>query len=259
MGKEARAACRWGEESGMVTAVLEGDVLLVRGEIRATARRSTIHDVEIVGTDLRFLAGDVPVLLSLGSIAAKRWAASLVDGPPTLAKKLGVTETTRARIYGTIDDEAFAAALSIAAERISGDARSEAPATVVFVRADGARELDSALSAHLGSEDRDAPLWVVYRKGKDMPLNEAGVRAAVRARGLIDTKVAGISPLLSATRFSPRASAEGEAAAPTIGVTPVRRSHASRPNPLPPAPPPERIFSAPRGPKPPKPQPRPKR
>ncbi len=198
----------------MVTALLEGDTLLLRGEIHASFPRGAIAEVTIVGDELRFAAAGEPVTLALGTTAARRWATALSTPPPTLAGKLDIDASSRVRLFGASDDDALDGALLAAAALLATDAPPGEAATLVVVRADGQRELETALATHLASPERDVPFWVVYRKGKNVPLNEAGVRAAVRARGLIDTKVAGVSATLSALRFMPRAIPEA-ALAPT--------------------------------------------
>lgn len=49
---------------------------------------------------------------------------------------------------------------------------------------------------------RGVPFWVVYTKGKNAPLGETAVRAMLRERGLIDLKVASVSPTLTALKFA---------------------------------------------------------
>jgi hypothetical protein len=46
-------------------------------------------------------------------------------------------------------------------------------------------------------------VWIVYTKGKDAPLGESAVRAALRERGYRDTKVAAVSATRTALRFTP--------------------------------------------------------
>jgi hypothetical protein len=49
------------------------------------------------------------------------------------------------------------------------------------------------------------PLWVIYPKGPGKPLGESAIRTALRSEGFIDTKVASVSPTLTALKFIRRA------------------------------------------------------
>jgi hypothetical protein len=50
--------------------------------------------------------------------------------------------------------------------------------------------------------DAGVPMWVVYTKGPRAPLGETAVRALLRERGLMDLKVASVSPALTALKFA---------------------------------------------------------
>ena len=63
------------------------------------------------------------------------------------------------------------------------------------------------------------PLWVVYGKGKGSPFGEGPVRTVLRARGLMDTKVAAVSETLSAGTTA-------RALTPSGPVPAVARRHA---------------------------------
>jgi hypothetical protein len=44
------------------------------------------------------------------------------------------------------------------------------------------------------------PIWMVFPKGPGHPLNESVIRSALRASGMMDTKVASVSSELTALR-----------------------------------------------------------
>ena len=76
----------------------------------------------------------------------------------------------------------------------------EAAALLILHAADE-QALNAALAASVGSA---APLWIIHGKGKAATFGEAPVRALMRARGFIDTKVSAVSDTLSATRYARR-------------------------------------------------------
>jgi hypothetical protein len=45
------------------------------------------------------------------------------------------------------------------------------------------------------------PIWFIYPKGKGHALSENDVRSAGLAAGIVDTKVAAVSPTLTGLRF----------------------------------------------------------
>lgn len=200
MGREARCGATWGAQHGDVTAHLDSTELAVRGAFRARAPLGSLRDVRVDGDSLRFRAGEDDVALMLGA-AAPRWAAALVAPPPSLAAKLGITATTRVLIDGALDDDALAAAVATGT-RTTGD-----DADVIVSRVDDAGALARIAGERRELLERGVPLWVVYTKGKGAPLGETAVLALLRERGLLDLKVAAVSPALTALKFvrpSPR-------------------------------------------------------
>lgn len=195
MGREARCEGSWGASSGSVTIHLDAEELTARGAFRAHAPLASMRDVRVAGDTLYFSTGGDDVALVLGR-AAPRWAAALTKPLPTLATKLGITATTRVMVEGTVDDDALAGALANAP---AGTARN---AELVLARVDDADALARIATARRALFERGVPLWVVYTKGKGAPLGEAAVRALLRERGLVDVKVAAVSPALTALKFA---------------------------------------------------------
>jgi len=168
----------------------------VRGAFRARAPLASLRDVRAEGDTLRFRTGEDEVSLTLGR-AAPRWAAAIAKPPPTLAAKLGIAAGTRVLALGTVDDDGLARALA------AGTA-GEGDPDLIVARVDDADELARIASEHRALLERRVPLWVVYTKGKGAPLGETAVRAMLRDRGLIDLKVASVSPTLTALQFARR-------------------------------------------------------
>jgi hypothetical protein len=197
MGREARCVCRWGDRTGNVTALLESTELSVRGELRG---RDALADIEHVGASadtLELVAGGERIALVVGA-AARRWAQAIA-APPDLARKLGITASTVLHVAGQVDDAGLAAALA----RTAWTAPVPSAADLAVVRADDTALLAAAVAA-LEAGARVPPVWLVYAKGRDAPLGESAIRGFMRARGYIDTKVASISPRLTALRFARR-------------------------------------------------------
>jgi hypothetical protein len=53
---------------------------------------------------------------------------------------------------------------------------------------------------------KGAPMWVVYAKGPGHAIDESIIRSLLRAKGLMDTKVASVSAKYTALRFNLRKS-----------------------------------------------------
>jgi len=196
MGREARCDAVWGTRRGPVTVHLDGDELSVRGAFRANAARAAMRDVRSDGGTLRFRTGTDDVALDLGA-AAPRWAKALTTAPPTLAAKLGIDATTRVLIVGELDDPALKTA-------VGSGTPAASEADVVVARVDDPAALLRAAERHAKLRDDRVRLWIVYTKGKDAPLGETAVRAMLRERGLVDVKVAAVSPALTALAFMRR-------------------------------------------------------
>jgi len=195
MGREARCGATWGAHSGEVTIHLDSAELTARGAFRARASLASLRDVRADGDTLRFRSDGADVALVLGP-AATRWAAALTKPPPSLAAKLGITNSTRVLVEGSVDDNTLAAALAAGTR-----ARTAADADLVVARTDDAGTLARIVHYRRALLDRRIPLWVVYTKGKNAPLGETAVRALLREQGLTDLKVAAVSPALTALLF----------------------------------------------------------
>lgn len=176
-------------------ALLETHELVLRGGIRRRIPFSEIRQMRVKGDSLRFLVEGEAVALMLGSDTAGKWAKAVLN-PPTLAKKLGISKGTTVRVMGEVLDEALEEAL-----RESDRVKTGGDLLVACVETP--EGLEKALkTAAKGS----APIWIVYRKGPGHAVNEAAVRAAGLATGLVDTKVAAVSVVFTAMRFNQRRS-----------------------------------------------------
>jgi hypothetical protein len=198
MGREANCQCDWNGETARVKALVEPPELILRGEIRRRLPLQELRQVRAEQGALRFKFGGDIVALKLGAATAKRWAKAILKPPPGLAKKLGITPESTVWVIGTVDDAALESAL--------GEAKIVARkgTDVIVARVNTAAELRRAFSSAAKETRAGAPIWIVYRKGPGHPIGEANVRSAGLAAGIVDVKVASVSPQLTALKFVKR-------------------------------------------------------
>jgi hypothetical protein len=200
MGREAVCTCDWAGTVAEVKALLETGELILRGDIRRRAPFSKIEDVRVRSDSLCFKAGGEAVELVLGAEMAAKWAATITSPPPSLARKLGITDRMVVLVIGRSDDEYLKAALAEAG-RVSckdGD--------LIVACVDTPESLQSVLQEARAALGEGVPIWIVYAKGPGHALNETAIRALLRGIGLMDTKVASVSSALTALRFNLRKS-----------------------------------------------------
>jgi hypothetical protein len=196
VGREARCHARWPGGEGEVKALLESHEVILRGDLRRTLPLGEIEP-RVEGEMLILSSGGEEIALELGAQAAASWAKKIQAPPPSLAEKLGVGPKCRALVCGEVEDPLLEEALRAALALTPG----EAHLTLAVVQSEA--ELTSALECH-GELPDDAPIWLIYVKGKASPYGEASVRTAMRGAGYIDTKTASVSDTLTGTRFSKR-------------------------------------------------------
>jgi hypothetical protein len=199
MGREANCQCDWNGEIARVKALVEPPELIFRGEIRRRLPFSELRHVRAEGAALRFKFGADIVTLKLDAATAEKWAKAILAPPPSLAKKLGITPESTVWVIGTIDDAAL--------ETVLGEAnkRSRNGADVIVARVNTAAELKRAFKSAAKETSSGVPIWIVYRKGPGHPIGEADVRSAGLAAGIVDVKVASVSPQLTGLKFVKRA------------------------------------------------------
>jgi hypothetical protein len=200
MGREAVCTCDWAGTVAEVKALLETSELILRGDIRKRVPFIEIKDLEAQPDGLRFTVGDERVQLCLGSSVAEKWAATITGPPPSLSRKLGITNKTVVRTIGNTQDENLKSALQKAAS-IS----AKAPDLIVAC-VDTPESLQAAFKEARKQLMKAVPIWMVYAKGPGHPLNESAIRSYLRTNGMMDTKVASVSSELTALRFTIRKS-----------------------------------------------------
>jgi hypothetical protein len=195
MGLEATCECTFHGTTAKVKALLESRELILRGDIRMTAPIESLTKVRVESDSLCFNLNKKPVQLHLGAKAAESWAKKIKTPPPTLADKLGITGKI-VRTIGPITDRALDSAISSAVQ-----VRAENPDLILAI-VDTPEALATTLREAKKQLARSIPIWLVYRKGPGHPINETHIRSTLRALGYMDTKVASVSPELTALRFN---------------------------------------------------------
>jgi hypothetical protein len=200
MGQDAECECECNGARTKVKALIEPPDLILRGAIRRRLPFSRMEQIRVDGDKLRFSYQGETFSLTLGNVRAQKWAKSLTTPPPSLAKKLGIAENTVVRMVGPVDDEPLRAALSAAKTVASEDAN------LILARVNTPEELANALRVTADQLAARVPIWFIYPKGKGHALTESDVRSTALAAGIVDTKVAAVSPALTGLRFVRRRS-----------------------------------------------------
>src|ERR1700733_296711 len=111
MGREATCHCKWGAEEADCKVLLEGRELIFRAGMRRRVPRTDMMGVAARGNKLVFNVGQDHVELHLGPDAAQRWAKAIASPLPDLARKLGISPTTRLSVIGSVASEELQAAV----------------------------------------------------------------------------------------------------------------------------------------------------
>jgi hypothetical protein len=192
MGREAFVQAAYDGRSSEAKALLESQGILLRAPFSLTLPRNGISGLVVEGDDLTGQGPRGRFVLGLGAVEAGKWKAALERPLPSLADKLGLTPGGAVWTAGDVGAVELASALT-------GMARTEpATASLLLVHAPDAAALVEALEVAAAAT---APVWVIHGKGKGATFGEAPVRALMRERGFIDTKVSAVSDTLSATRY----------------------------------------------------------
>lgn len=195
MGLESPSICEASGRKTAVKALIEPPDLILRGETRRRFPISSLQQVRAEGDRLLFTFQGEHFALTLGIARASKWVKALTTSQPSLAKKLGISADSVVWTIGPIDDEALQAALAAA-----GGIRDK-DADLIVARVNSPADLARALQSAAGQLAARVPIWLIYPKGNGHPLTESDVRSMALAAGIVDTKVASVSPVLTALRF----------------------------------------------------------
>lgn len=196
MGRETNCKCDWAGTIGNVKVLLESTELIVRGDIRRRVPIHSLRSVEAKSGRLIFNSDGDKVQLFLGAPIAEKWVEAIKKPPPSLARKLGITDKIVVRVIGNVTDEALNEAL-----RESSQISEKNPDLIVAC-VETPESLAAALRAAKPQLLKFTPIWMIYPKRSGHPLNESAIRSLLRSRGMMDTKVASVSNRLTALRFN---------------------------------------------------------
>jgi hypothetical protein len=188
MGLEAPCTVRVGRKSSEGTALLEGEVLLFRGDFSLKIPFEEMKDVSSDGIALVIKTADQEAHFEVGVHVAERWVR-LIKEPKGLFEKLEVSSGSRVAVVD-VHDSLFLTALR---ERTAGVAEGRVPegAPIVFFGAETKEALRKVQLLRARMIDTGT-LWIVRPKGSKT-ITEADVFEAVKANGLVDTKVVAFS------------------------------------------------------------------
>jgi hypothetical protein len=196
MGREAQCKCEFEGAVAEVKLHLEPGLLTLSGGVKRKLPTAELKEIKVVGDRLVFRVGGKPIRLHLGKADAEKWAVAIQAAPPSLARKLGITDKTVVRTIGPILDDHLKSAVDEAG-RVSAKGANLMVACVETPESVGA-----ALAAGKAQLENGAPIWMVYRKGPGHAINENWIRSALRSAGLMDTKIASVSAKWTALRFN---------------------------------------------------------
>jgi hypothetical protein len=193
MGRETVAIVHWRGETAETKVLLEASELILRGGIRDHIPKSAIADARKSEQGLALTADGAPLLIEMTASDTERWLKALATPPPSLTTKLNIGPENPAYVLGAVNDSILSVSLNGATTGKLGDA-----ATIIAVLRNFT-DLEAAFN--LAQTHPRLPLWCVYGKGPKAEIGESAVRAYLRSRGYIDTKVSSVSPSLTATRY----------------------------------------------------------
>lgn len=188
MGREAEGHCRWNGQDGVAKAILEREVLILRGEVKARLPRGALRDWRAEGGALTLQTLEGPLTLELGEKEALAWVKALDKPAPTLAERLGLG--AGCAVIGTLPTAVVLPQPPASLEQ----------AQQVLATLSGQNDLAQLTAILPGLK---VPLWCLYRKGKAASPTDATIRSTLRGAGWMDTKVSGIDAEWTATRYNP--------------------------------------------------------
>jgi hypothetical protein len=193
MGKEAEVSAVFPDGEDLGRLQLEGARLIFRGAVRRVYEGEALLGVSAMGGDLIFRDG---ARFRLGEKQAAAWADAILN-PKTRLDKLGVKPGMAVAIRN-VDDDALVDELSARGVTIV-----DTSFDILLYGADTVAEVQG-LAGLIEVMGPKAAVWIVSRKGKAATIKDVEVMTTAKALGLVDSKVVGFSPTLTALRFTKR-------------------------------------------------------
>jgi hypothetical protein len=184
MGREAQCTVRFGGKTSTGKALLETEELVFRGDFSLPIAFRSMREVSVEGGALVVRTDDQEARFELGAPVADRWARFIKE-PKSLFDKLAIGPESHVAVVD-VHDALFVDALRERAAAVT-EGRVPEGVPVVFL---GVATRDALRNiARLGARMVPAGvLWIVRPKGS-AAIQENDVFAAVRAAGLVDTKI----------------------------------------------------------------------
>jgi hypothetical protein len=188
MGQQAECTVRIGRKASSGKALLEGEVLMFRGDFRLDIPFERMQDVKVEKDALVVRTDDQETRFELGAVAAERWSR-LIKEPKGLFEKLEIGAQARVAVVD-VADPLFLTALR---ERTASVAEGRVPegVPIIFFGANTREALRRIQLLRARLVD-DGVLWIIRPKG-GKAISEADVLEAIRDAGLVDTKVVAFS------------------------------------------------------------------
>lgn len=199
MGNEATCTLKIGKQASAGKALLETSELIFRpanGSPRVKIPFSSMKSVKAQDGELRVETTNAVISFDVGVIAEK-WRDKILH-PKSCVEKLGITPTTNVSVLGEFE-ETFLKELRASTRAINGG-KIAANSNLIFLSANLAKDLPSAIGKAKNAMKGNAALWIVYSKGKK-EITENDVLTAGRKAGLKDVKVVAFSPTRTALKF----------------------------------------------------------
>lgn len=197
MGLEAECTVTIGRERFTGRALLESDAIIFRSEtLRLKIPLARITSVEASGSELAITHPDGAATFSLGTAAAKTWAAK-IRTPKTRAEKLGVKAGQRVAVMN-VNDLELVPEMRARGVTVSHDELIK-EADVIFLGAERLSDLEM-LPEMLTALHRDGCIWTVTPKGK-AGIKDTDIMGIAKAAGLVAVKVVSFSATHSANKF----------------------------------------------------------
>jgi hypothetical protein len=117
MGREAKCTCEFDGSVSEVRLHLEPGLLTLSGDVKRKLPTAELKEIKVLGDQLVLRVDGKPMRLHLGKAEADKWAVTIQAPPPSLARKLGITDKTVVRAIGPVLDENLQSAIDEAAGR----------------------------------------------------------------------------------------------------------------------------------------------
>ena len=202
MGQEIKTQLRLDGRIIDVTALLETDTLVFRGDATMTIPFSEMFSIEASSGWLELKTPRGLILLELGP-KAEVWKEK-IKNPKALVEKLGLDATKKVCVVGKLEPD-LRADIDASGAKVAKSARGKA-FDVVFVAANAKKDLEK-LPAIKETIVDDGAIWIVYPKATatgvkvDPELTERAVLTAGRTLTMTDNKQVKINEDLTAVRF----------------------------------------------------------